>query len=337
MKKKFSRICNVNTQYSLLLYLVYSSWDEICDTFFIFAGNAFKRFNAKQKFKYYNQDFRWISIPVISFYVNILHYWYIKKTRLPKFSHAQLFTQDHLLKDNILIWKHPYTLIEDAPHCFRDTYWYSKSKISREYEEERKKELTYKLLKKHICGPAFYNRFGNNPLCTDVLLTYDDDLDYLKNKKLHYMDFRGKWDSFPEEKKQFILKVFELDEDDIKIFSSRKIVIFTQPLTIKYLSKERHKEIYSSIIRNYPQNDIIIKVHPRDLYPYENDFPDAVVFRKATPSQLFDLLGISFDKVVTLFSTAVVGVKFKELDWYGTEYVPELKNIFGKIEPPKQN
>lgn len=80
---------------------------------------------------------------------------------------------------------------------------------------------------------------------------------------------------------------------------------------------------------------IYIKAHPREKTNYKEVFKNfnIEVIENTFPIELFLLLNIKFDKVITLFSTGALNFKGKaEVEFIGTEKYPKLYERFGKIE-----
>ncbi len=328
-KKRYSRICIVCTVYSLFEYLLYSSYEEIEDTFFIFEKWMWPQFGNKFNNSYCmhargmgrrGRNIMWI------------YWYYLKWFRLPAFKGAELFTLDHLPYHPIFIGRHKYTLLEDGPYCHTVKM---KNNVPYSVFEEREaehlptfSERFFFKFRKIVYGPVYFNRWGKNNICSDIILSTDDYLDYFKDKTIHHIKLNGIWDSFPINKQEFILNVFNMTTDDINLLRSKKVIILTQPLWPDYISEEEHGNVWKSIISKYPISDILVKPHPRDNYKYENDIEGLTVFRKKIPSQFFDVLNLHFSKAVTTFSSSVFGLNATEIDWYGTEV---SQTIFDRI------
>lgn len=319
-KKKYSRICVVCTVYSLLEYLLYSSYEEIENTYFILEdwmcpdfGNKFQntyRMPAWKSGLFWNPNLVWIR------------WYYIKWFKLPSFKNAQLFTLDHLSYHPVLIGRHQYTLLEDGPYChscmMKNDLLYS---VFEEMRMENLTSLKQKVLfrfRKFVYGPVYFNRWGKNDICSNIILSTDDYLDYFGKKKLIRCSFRGIWNTFSSFKQDFILRVFSMTHEDVEMLQSKKIIVFTQALT-DYVSKEEHGNIWKRIISKYPLSEVLLKPHPRDYYEYESEIEGISVFRKKIPSQFFEVLNLEFAKAVTAYSSSVFHLNAKEIDWYGTE------------------
>jgi len=63
-----------------------------------------------------------------------------------------------------------------------------------------------------------------------------------------------------------------------------------------------------------------------------NSAGDIEVFNENYPSEILDVLGIRFEKAVTIFSTAVYVYSKENIIFYGTKIHPKLLSRFGRIE-----
>lgn len=73
-------------------------------------------------------------------------------------------------------------------------------------------------------------------------------------------------------------------------------------------------------------------MHPREKTNYKDIFKEILVLEQSFPAEIFELLEIKFDKGITIFSTAVLSTKSKEIDFYGTEAHHKLLERFGSME-----
>lgn len=319
-------ICTV---YSLFEYLLYSSVEEISNTFFVIEDWMWKDFGDKFN-NAYRMSERVLSLPRNTAW---LYFKYIKWFKLPNYRNSDLFTLDHLPHHPVLIGHHKYTLLEDGPYCH--SIMLTNNIKNSTFEEKRyehlptfKKRMAHRL-RKLVYGPVYFNRWGKCHLCTDLILSTDDDLYYFKNKTIHRINFKGIWNTFSVQKQELVLKAFDLNQEDVDLLVSKKIIILTQPLFPDYISEQEHGDIWRKIISKYPIEEVLVKPHPRDFYPYENDFEGLTVFRKKIPSQFFEVLNLEFHKAVTTFTSAVFGLNVKEIDWYGTEVSEVIHDRIG--------
>ena len=78
-------------------------------------------------------------------------------------------------------------------------------------------------------------------------------------------------------------------------------------------------------------NNVVIKMHPRELTEYDKHFMGISILQERTPFELYLLHGLKDKKVITLFSTAVYGLKDFEVVFYGTNGNRKLLDRFGEI------
>lgn len=323
-KKSYKYICNVCNVYSLLIYLLHMSKSEVESTFFIFNPSIPKVIRENFCHSYTMPDYhkygRFKRMGIILF--GFLVFRYIKLFRLPNFKDSEIFGNDFSRYDSILIGKKKYYCIEDCPDGFKRTY------IDHFYSLELKKnrnKLRYYILS-ILNGLVYCHRFGNNNQCEGVITSSRSVPSYLKNKTIINISLEEAWRNSASDKKEMILTSYGIGKNEHSDLFNRRIILLTQPLWPDFISQDEHLRIYKEILSNYKTCDIVIKTHPRDLFDYKSLDTDLYVLDKPIPVQLLTILGVRYDRAVTVFSTAAY--TFKELgavvDWYGTEISDEL-------------
>lgn len=326
---KYNNICCVGSLYALLLYLTYMSYDDIQQTFFIFDSAINKdvsnRFDNSYRFKKNwltgNRWLAWIYYKIII---------YLKIGKINK--NAVVYAQDHLIGIEIFLANKHYILIEDMKFlCHRYYYGNRRSQLLKSRSKILCKVLSF------FYGPTYCRHNGDNNNCIAFLLTEkNDDAPYIKGREKIICNMVGQWEKFDIMKKKYIMFVYNITNEDILLYQSKPIIIYSQPLFPDYVKLDEHKRIYKKIISQYSINDILIKAHPRDMYQYEKDFPGIKVFRKNVPSQIFDMIGVKIKKAVTVTSTAVSSICYNvDIDWYGTEISDEYAKKMGHVSPPQ--
>lgn len=329
MKNHFKRFCHVGSVYSLLVYIAYSTDEQLKNTFYIFDWMISKEFAQKFKNVYHYRKHKLLQNKWYFSYIDLMFQKYFLCKHIPK--DAKLFANDHLWSSSAIIGRHKYTLLEDAARIC-SMYWYGKKRTDMEYNRKTK---SYKL-RRLLLGPVEVHPHGDNVCCTELLLTTDDHPDYIKNKLIYKLNWNGLWETFSSWKKDFLMKTYDFSLEDIDYIKSGKVILFTQPLYPDFVSKEEHEKIYRSIISNYSAEELLIKPHPRDSFQYETISSNLRVFRKRIPSQFFDMLGIHFNTAATVSSSAVMNFEYPiKIDWFGTECSSDLFKVCGHIEPPK--
>lgn len=148
--------------------------------------------------------------------------------------------------------------------------------------------------------------------------------------KIIKIDLNKKWSEKNKKMQNEILDIFNF-KDEIK---NKKVILLTQPLSEdKYITEKEKIEIYSKILKNFSEKEIIIKTHPREKTEYKIYFPEYEILSTKIPLELLILKGVKIKKIVTLFSTGVFNVdKSVEVEFYGTEVHPKLLERFGSME-----
>jgi len=121
---------------------------------------------------------------------------------------------------------------------------------------------------------------------------------------------------------------------DIEKISRKKVIFLSQPLEEdESLTHEETVELYKKIFKNYNESDILFKLHPRGIFTYKDEFPEMEIFTSKIPFQIFEYMGVYFDTVATVYSTAVWDIKnARKIDFFGTKVHPKLLAQFGNIE-----
>lgn len=328
MKNRFKRFCYVGSIYSLLTYIVYSSEEQLKNTFYIFDWKIPSDFVKKFRNSYHFR--RHFFIPWRLSWMDLFLQKHLFCPYICK--NAELYANDHLWSASAVIGRHPYTLLEDSAGICSN---YRYGNIRSKYENYRKsKSYTYKI-RRFFFGPVEGFPHGDNEYCTDLLLTTDDFPDYISKKTIHRIKWFGLWNTFSKWKQEYIKNVYDISTEDLDFIKTKKIVLFTQPLYPDLISAKEHERIYQAIIEKYPIEKMLIKVHPRDTFLYEKINEKLTVFRKMLPSQIFDMFGIKFNTAITVFSSAVKNFEYPiTIDWFGSECSDELYKKRGHIIPP---
>jgi hypothetical protein len=249
----------------------------------------------------------------------------MRKTRWLFLKKADFFVQDHLSFSDYIISNSSYALLEDGPYCFQAFVPQFRTPS---------KNILFRLL----TDKKKQRSFGNNKQCNKIVITEDDEiLPYMKDKEIITVSLSSLWEKSSITKKQLILDIFNVTDNDIEMIKSRENILFTQPFVEDHIiTAEERCRIYSQIVGNYDRSTLLIKKHPRETFDYKTLFPDIPVFEKPIPMHLFNLLGLRFEKAITVFSSAVASFDYDiEIDWYGTEISEALINKFGIQRCPK--
>ena len=329
MKNKINRVCILGSVYSLLIYLLYSSEDELKQTYYFFSFGIDK--SIRNKFS--NHCFinigvviriRIVIVIVIVIRCILLFFLFriFRDLKWPFLKKSEIFGNDNLLSFPFIAGKCNYICIEEQPKI-----------ISKNLEIKKKprnprlnKGIVKKLLYKYI-SDVFGNSYANNKQCEALLLTENDDAPYITGKIKHIISLDTAWNNASEKKKEYILSVFDVSGTDVVALQCKTHIILTQPLSKDgYISEEEQIHIYRQIIEKYSFFSLVIKVHPRDTIDYRKYFSDIFVFDKPIPMQLLLFIGgLNFKKAITLFSTSInYFPDTVEKEWIGTSVHPIL-------------
>lgn len=327
MKKgQISRVCIVDTVYTLFFYYLNYSIDEISRTFF-FVSEGFPN-SIKDKLPQYH-FFRKRK----SFFLRFLF-----RIRLRFFSRLQwsflrkkpIYGLDHLTFSSGIIGKRKYILLEDAPRIA--SFYYNSPNYKNNLRQRSSKIVCFFI--DALFGSVFFRPFGDNSQCEQIIFSTKDIVPALSEKNIQINTLEQLWENSSKEKKDLILRLFDINKEDMDFLSTKSIILFTQTYFIdNILSEEEQVGIYDEIIKRYPSEEILLKVHPRDPINYSSYFPNIAIFDKILPNQLLNLLGIKFKKAVAISSTAVLSFPYEiEIDWIGTKIHPKLLTAIGDIK-----
>lgn len=326
-KSNIHNLCIVGNVYGLYLYLLTHNQTEIDDTLFITKKNLLKDESClKHVIHIHNHKLYRISIfrYLVFRFIFRLFIFGLNK------SYNKIYAQDHLLYANLILWNKEYTLIEDGPHSIN---LYSQTNLFKEKIAFLNRPLWQKKWQYFWKGYAYNLPHGLSEKATSILAYADDKIYQDLHKKVYTVN--NIYEQISCKKKEFLLKVFSIDDYKCVNWENKEVILFTQPLFVdKLCSKMEHQRIYSDIINKYPKDKLIIKVHPRDTFMYENISSEITIVRGSIPSQLFDLLGIHFQCAATVFSTSVLSIPYPiKIDWWGTKISEELYRKLGDIQP----
>lgn len=254
----------------------------------------------------------------------------ILKENKEKLKGGNFFLQDHLTYSQFFLnnFENKFFLIEDGVRNYT-------LKILEEESNKKKKIFLYKymnIIKK------YYPAFGLSEKIQKIYLTGILPIPNLIESKVKIVNIENLWNNLLGGEQEKILDIFNIKIEKIKNLNKlkNKILLITQPLSEDRVITEQEKiKFYREIIEKQNVRKIYIKAHPREKTNYKEVFKNfnIEVIENTFPIELFLLLNIKFDKVITLFSTGALNFKGKaEVEFIGTEKYPKLYERFGKIE-----
>lgn len=186
------------------------------------------------------------------------------------------------------------------------------------------KFIFHKIFGKYIRKPI--DGFGTHPNIKKIYLTKNQGYCDLIKDKVIVNELSDLKNSIDETQKNKILKIFNVDTI-IKNINDTDILLLTEPFSEWLeLTLEEEIEIYEDIISKYDAKDIIIKPHPQEMKDYTKFFPNIRVITTPFPLELFDLMNVKFEKIITIHSSAALNFKDTEVEFYDGEINNENVN-----------
>lgn len=237
-------------------------------------------------------------------YLNVLNRIYLgnkikreKTYDLFKYKNIYIFCDHTLIGYMLNKQKIRYNLLEDGMDCFQCKYKeiYIKSFFRKIYRKIRR------ILK-------MYDR-GESPYIKTIEVNNKNNL-LVNHRNIIECPKKDLFSSLSSKEKEEILKVFLNQADDLLMLSN-SILILTQPLfEDKKCSTEEEKiKIYKEVIKEYASNEnVIIKIHPREVTDYAKYFQDyrkVKIIKEKFPVEVLNFMNIKFKKVITIFSTSI--------------------------------
>lgn len=253
----------------------------------------------------------------------------------------EILLQDHLIYSQLLLnnFEVSFKLIEDGTLNY----------IERILEEEYNKKVIFKskimkfliknyekYIKKINC---YYGIYGTSSKIDKIYLTGILPIPEIIKAKVEIVNIEKLWEELDKKKKTEILNIFNINLEELELLrkEKEKILLITQPLSEDGIVKEEEKiELYKEILLERRIKKVFIKPHPREKTNYIEVFRNIGIEIKVLPNEfpaeIFMLLDMSFKKVITIFSTAVLNFKHKyEIEFIGTKKYSKLYKRFGDI------
>jgi Glycosyltransferase family 52. len=327
-KKKISHVCIVDTVYTLMFYYLNYSVEEIDNTFF-FVSTGIPRSERERLPQHHFFKKKNSILQRFLFRFNLRVF---SRLRWSFLKSKPIYGSDHLTFSSGIIGNRKYTLLEDGPYTASYHFDYN-------YYQEVLKQRSSKIRNFFVdmlCGRVFLRPYGDNSQCEHIIFSAEDMHPVLLGKDIQVNPLDKLWEEASVEKKEKIMRLFDITDNDITFLNSKPIILLTQTFfKDNVISEEEQVQIYDKIIKQYPTKDIILKPHPRDPINYSYYFPDIAIFEKILPNQLLDLLDVRFKKAVTVTSSSVLSFPYKiEIDWIGTKIHPKLIDALGDIKMP---
>lgn len=290
--KWVKRVCVVDSAYSLLIYFLISSVEDIKSTFYFWSKGVPEQVRSYFKIsshfylqpKHLGRVYRFLNYHII---------FPIKWSFLLR-NNIRIFGHEHLPFSSSIIRNHTISIIEDGlrnyngvkafpkKHRKLNAFLYGKSYINEDYA-----------FKEEWCQEEYLTGIDlKSPCC--------------RSQKAKIISLKGLWNSSPKDKQNLILSIYDLTPSDIVMLRSKKSILLTQPYSEDNVITEDEKiNVYKSKLEKVDTSSLLIKPHPRETTDYTKYFPGVSVFTKKVPMELLFLLGVKFDKAYTINSTAI--------------------------------
>lgn len=322
-------VCICYSMYPLLQYLLLFDEDVIKShtCYFIGSGGIAQSVSNKLPAFYYDTKPTKSKQDKIIRIIQKICLRLLKKIKYPFIKKSTIYAQDFGYL-SILIGSKQYSMLAEASNHL--TIVGQKDSVEFQNSLQKTKSLKGRL-QNILYGPLSTRIHGYNKQCMYFYCTEKNFAIALNGKKQIVNSFKELWDRSTEEKKKFILYVFDVTDDDVQMLSQKSTIFLTQPLVFdKLVSEQDYVSLLNEAFAHYDINDMVIKTHPRDTFNYKKHFPSITVFDKPISMQLLSLIGIKIKKAVTFASTAVDILPDEvQIDWFG---IPTHK-LLKKIDP----
>ena len=335
--KENGRVVVTGTVYNLLLNLLIIPEEEIASTLFFTCDSIPYSVRSNLKKEIFIPDMH--NIGKMRTFKYLMEYRVLDFIFCPRLNHSRIYAQDHLPFMSLIVGERKYAFTEDGPNVFKVNEKFRYVQDAWELHEHSSSATWLS----RIINPLQGGIYARNDFCDELVVseaTCGNIPDYALEKKVTVVKMKEIWDKSSDEKKQQILKVFDITSEDINLMKSRHIVVFTQPFFEDgdVPSLEEQINVYREVLSGYNLNDVIIKTHPREKTDYKKFFPEVVVFNKPVPFQLLDLIGLNIIEAATVCSTAALSLPNPvKINWVGAKIHPGILKEYGDFIPEQLN
>ena len=275
--------------YGLLLYLLYMPLEKIWQTAFMLGINEPNEIEKKLP--------NYIVVPYefsngkgdVKGYLRICRLRYLFYKNFPELRKARIYGADHVLWNSIIIGSKKMCCIEDGLGLYMNPYI---GNFPEHYSFKSK--ILHRLF--HVV----MRPFGRGCHCDSILYTNLMPLK-IEDKRMIAIHPQEEWNK-DKEKQNLILKIFDVQKEDLASFNDKKVILLTQPVS---MPDEVKIALYANALSKYAPEDVIIKCHPRDKTDYTKFFPHITCVTKKIPMELLIFSGCHFDVAITINSTSI--------------------------------
>lgn len=294
--KKLKKVCFVDTVYTLFLFLLLNKAQTKDVCFFVTTGIPS---NIRKNL----ENLVFLDWPPFlnQRYKKALYFSWLRFSSLfrwPFLRYLPTFGHDHLWFASCLYHGNSFVVIEDGTANYNPRALFSYARVGK-----------HQKFKRILLGPFHnLNRFGNNKIVNRIYLSGLQEIPKEIAEKVVFFDIANEWNKLAEADKYKILSIFNVTKTELKNISKKKYLLLTQPLdddNSLRIPSELYPRVYKEILKEYPQEEVLIKVHPREGFNYRENFKGYEVFDKPVPMELLVLLNFQIDEAITFNSTAI--------------------------------
>ena len=225
------------------------------------------------------------------------------KIRLKNFDKVNIFIDHFTIGAYLDKYKIPYNTIEDGYNFFMYEYRdFSEKLFTKEATVQDYKEFIKHILFCKKNKPGF-GKYCQSIEVNDISVVPKDER-YHKFKEVPRKEL---FENISEERKQLILRVFDVEE--LSEVAEKSVLILTQPLSLDGLlnSDDKQYGFYKKICDKYLSEgyEVYLKPHPRDSVSYER-INGAKLIAQSVPMELIEIVSdVKFERIITHSSTAI--------------------------------
>lgn len=345
MKQKYpGNVLITSSPYTTLIYFLISDLERLKDTgyffvrstkygpaerqhilnimpcsYFFYNGLVRKRFTGS---KIIYPIYRLIQL---FFKRSIPYFWlyFTKYIRWPFLKTAAIWAYDDWSACRALIGRRKYTFLEEGTGSY----------IMPDTLVTKGKRSFPKRLASFMESPFGFRTLATTPQAEKIILTGMAKIPECwstRKKDIEIISMQCLWDRSSDEKKDFIMKMFDFEPEDAEELRKRDIIFIEQCFFDEdRITFDENTEMLRKIFSHYDHSRIIIKTHYRSTVNYRKIFPDIFVIDKPIPMELIALCGERFTKAITINSTAVLQFpEDVEIEWLASDLNSEYFSHF---------
>ncbi len=326
------RVCVIDSSYSLLLYFLLSSKEEIESTFFFWSNGVPEAVRSY----FYGKSF-YFATKCQDEQTGIFQNIWQHLKQLFQYYVGYYVKFPFLIKKNISYWGHCH--LGFSPNIIHGNKIHLIEDGLDDYSGVRPTLSSNKLSNYFFYGPLGVKqkyRFQQRTVDEVFLTGLNQNSPAMHSNKTIVISLNSLWEESSSSKRDFIKQIYNLTEEDLIRMNECDAVLFTQTFSEDMIVSEEEKILmYKNVLKNIDCSKLIIKPHPRETTDYKKHFPQATVFSKKIPTQLLKLCGISFKTAYTVFSSAVLGFESSNVVFWGSEINQKILNRYPEYTSEK--